>query len=245
MDTTEITALDVLTVLERRVSCREFRTEPVDDRLIALVIEAARRAPTSSNLQAYSLIVVRDHRTRRRLADLAGGQAHVAVAPVFIAFCADVWRLERACALSGLEFAGDTLEMGLVAVLDAAHAGMCASLAAETRGLGSVMIGGLRNNPIEVARLLRLPRRVFAVFGLCLGWPRALDQPKSRLPARAVVHDEAYSQEDVDRSLVTYSGRHTSHSSEFAWLQRVAREASRPRRAGLRQALSALDFHFE
>lgn len=240
-----IKPLDVLTVLNNRASCREFRPDPVDDYFITQVIEAARRAPTSSNLQAYSLIVVRDAGLRGRLAELAGGQAHVAAAPVFIAFCADVWRLERACALTDVDFAADTLEMGLVAALDAGLAGMCASLAADSLGLGSVMIGGLRNHPVEVARLLRFPRRVFAVFGLCLGWPRSTGRPKPRLPVHAVVHDEVYDQDQVDSSLVAYSERHASHSAEFAWLQRVAHETSTPRRCDLRQALSALGFCFD
>jgi nitroreductase len=244
MDRVATERLDVLTVLERRVSCRDFRPDPVADELVVRVIEAARRAPTSSNLQAYSLIVVRDPGTRLRLAELAGRQAHVAAAPVFIAFCADVWRLERACALSDLPFCGDTLEMGLVAVLDAGLAGMCASLAAESLGLGTVMIGGLRNHPVEVARLLGLPRRVFGVFGLCLGWPRSTGRPGLRLPASAVVHEEVYRDEVAGR-LVTSDAACRPRSGDGSWLSQTAREASEPRRSDLRHALKVLGFSLE
>jgi FMN reductase (NADPH) len=235
---------DILTVLEGRTSCRNFRSDPVDDDLVARVIGAARRAPTSSNLQAYSLVVVREAATRRSLADLVGKQAHVSAAPVFIAFCADLWRLERACALTGNSFAADTLEMGLVAVLDATLVGMCASLAAESLGLGTVMIGGLRNKPVEVAALLDLPPKVFGVFGLCLGWPSAVGQPKPRLPAAAVVHDEVYDVADVDASLAAYDATHNSGAGG-SWLARVAREAAEPRRDDLRHALAALGLRFD
>ena len=246
MSGTQLAPLDVLTLLERRASCRDFQHEPVDDNLIARIVEAARHAPTSSNLQAYSLVVIRDAETRRSLAELAGAQAHVASAPVFIAFCADVWRLERACSLTGLSFAADTLEMGLVAVLDAGLVGMCASLAAEALGLGTVMIGGLRNHPVEVAHLLRLPLRVFGVFGLCLGWPASARYSKPRLPTDAVVHNEAYHRDQLDGSLIAHDSAHRSRAGDDgSWLLRIAQEASEPPRADLRQELTALGFRFD
>jgi hypothetical protein len=154
--------------------------------------------------------------------------------------------MERACALTDARFAGDTLEMGLVAVLDAGLAGMCASLAAESLGLGTVMIGGLRNHPVEVARLLRLPRRVFGVFGLCLGWPDLARPPKPRLPANAVVHDEVYrGQDEVDGWLLAHNAEYRSPSNGGSWLVRVAQEASKPRRSNLRDSLSVLGFRLD
>jgi nitroreductase len=37
--------------------------------------------------------------------------------------------------------------------------------------LGGVYIGGLRNNIESVTELLKLPKHVLPLFGLCLGWP--------------------------------------------------------------------------
>jgi nitroreductase len=47
-----------------------------------------------------------------------------------------------------------------------------------------VYIGALRNNPIEVGRLLALPQGAMGVFGMCVGYPlpTATNEVKPRLP---------------------------------------------------------------
>ncbi len=85
-------------------------------------------------------------RTRLRLAELCGNQAHVAQAPVFLAWCADLERLDRACELRGTEQVTDYVENFLVAAVDVAIAAQNAALAAESLGLGICYIGSIRNN---------------------------------------------------------------------------------------------------
>ena len=61
-------------------------------------------------------------------------------------------------------------------------------------GLGVVYIGALRNDAERVARILGLPARSFAVFGLCVGWPHPDTEGavKPRLPQRVVLHHDTY-----------------------------------------------------
>ena len=126
------------------------------------------------------------------MAGLAGGQKHIIDAPVFIAICADVHRLSKAVEGIGKTFAKNHLEMTMVACIDAALVGMCASLSADSLGLGTVMIGGMRNDPEGVAEQLGLPDGVFVAFGLCIGWPNSRPEAKPRLPETLVVHRERY-----------------------------------------------------
>jgi FMN reductase (NADPH) len=237
--------------LERRVSVRDFLPDPVEDALVTRVLKAACRAPTSDNLQAYSFVVVRDAGTRRRLGELAGHQRHVVEAPVFIAVCADLHRVAKACERHGRTLAGETLEMGLVATIDASLAGMAASLTAESLGLGSVMIGGVRNAPLEVAALLGLPQQVFVAFGLCLGWPARRPPQKPRLPEAALIFQERYEPERIpaavaehDRALATHYKSLAKATSEASWTERIAERFSRSPRAHLRASLRALGFDF-
>lgn len=238
-------------MLEARSSVRSFRDEPVNDDLLNAILRAACRAPTSSNIQAYSIIVVRDASTRARLAEIAGGQAHVAATPVFLAVCADLARAERACKLRGKTLAGDSLEMGLVAAVDASLVGMSIMLAAESLGLGCVMIGGLRNQPVDVARALSLPPRVFAVFGMCMGWPAERPPQKPRMPEGAVIHFERYDAERTDGVLAQYDESLHQHyqgqnrAAAEPWTARVSTEFSKPRRADLRAHLHTLGFALE
>ena len=53
--------------LLNRVSVRDYEDRPVDDVTVDAILKAAFRAPTSSNIQAYSVIVVRDPAVREKL----------------------------------------------------------------------------------------------------------------------------------------------------------------------------------
>jgi nitroreductase len=61
-----------------------------------------------------------------------------------------------------------------------------------------VYIGGLRNNIESVTELLKLPKHVLPLFGLCLGWPADNPDVKPRLPAAMLVHENHYQPVDQD-----------------------------------------------
>ena len=111
---------NLMDILKRRASVRSFTDRHVPDAMVRAVLSAAQHAPTSSNMQAYSFVVVRDDETKLKLAELAGGQGHVAQCPVFVAICADIHRLEDAIATGGGSLAKGHMEMSLVATIDAA-----------------------------------------------------------------------------------------------------------------------------
>jgi nitroreductase len=168
----------VTQTLQNHVSIRAFSGEPVPDGMIDAVLAAARRSPTSSNMQTYSIIVVRDLETRKKLAVLAGNQQHIVQCEVFVGFLADIHRLEMASDMHGQPLA-KSLETTLVATVDAALVGMSAQTAAESFGLGAVMIGGMRNQPAAVAELLGFPEGVYMVYGMSIGWPAADARPST------------------------------------------------------------------
>jgi nitroreductase len=68
----------VTQTLNQHVSVRSFGDKPVSDEMLHAILNAARRSPTSSNMQTYSILVVRNSETRRRLAVLAGNQCPAA-----------------------------------------------------------------------------------------------------------------------------------------------------------------------
>ena len=176
-------------------SVRAYLPDPVSDAQLGAIIAAAQSAASSSNLNVWSVVAVRDAGTRARLAELAGNQAHVRDAPLQLVWLADLARLRRIAGQLARPSAGlDYTEMFITAVIDAALAAQNAAAAAESLGLGIVYIGGMRNHPEEVAALLELPPEVFAVFGMCLGTPDPAHpaEVKPRLPQPAVLHLERY-----------------------------------------------------
>lgn len=156
---------------------------------------AAQSASTSSNLQAWSVIAVRDNERKKRLSALAGNQRHIEECPLFLVWIADLSRLEAAGQRHRLPHEGlDYLELTLVGIIDTTLAAQNAAVAAEAQGMGVVYIGGIRNHPEAVAKELNLPARSFAAFGMCIGYPDP-DRPSSvkpRLPLSTVLHHERY-----------------------------------------------------
>ena len=238
-------------LLRGRASVRDYNSDAVDENTVSAILTAARQAPTSSNLQAYSFVVVRDPATKERLAELAGGQKHIITAPVFVAICADIRRLGRITETAGKPLAKDHLEMTMVACIDAALVGMCASLSADSFGLGTVMIGGMRNDPHAVAEVLGLPEGVFVAFGLCVGWPNSRPEAKPRLPGDLVIHEERYQDSNLDEGLAAYEAlmsehhRHVGLDPDQKWAERVAKQFSAPKREHLLQVLKDRGFGFD
>ena len=111
----------------------------------------ARRAGSSSNLNVWSVVAVRDAARRARLAELAGNQDQVREAPLQLVWLADLARLRRVATACGRPADGlDYLEMFLTGVIDAALAAQNGAAAAESLGLGMVYIGGVRNHPAAI-----------------------------------------------------------------------------------------------
>jgi nitroreductase len=235
-------------------SVRSYRPDPVPDDTLTALIAAAQSAPTSGNLQLWSVVAVRDEDRRTRLAKLAGEQDFVAQAPVFLIWLADLARARHITTElgSGTAEAADFVEAALLAFVDVALAAQNASLAAESLGLGTVFVGAIRNHPLDVAAELQLPPNVFPVFGLTVGHPDQLDETsvKPRLPQEAVLHHERYDLPPQEPHLRTYEETLDAFYADAglpsSWTARVATRfgtvAGLKGREHLREALRVSGF---
>lgn len=242
----------------RHFSVRQYRPDPVPAEKVEQVVAAGQRSATSSNLQTYSVIAVTEARKRARLAELCGDQGFIVEAPVFLAWCADLSRLERISGMRGYRQESSYVESFLVAALDAAIAMQTATLAAESMGLGTCYIGAIRNEPDKVIELLGLPKLVFPVAGMTLGWPARELRTRPRLPLTAVLHWEQYDVSGEEEALRTYDqamvdtgiyqGRQVpvpgveGEVEDYGWMEHSARRASKPVRTGLRRVLEEQGF---
>jgi FMN reductase (NADPH) len=238
-------------------SIRKYKSDPISKDLIESIVSAGQRASTSSNLQMYSVVVTTALEDRRLLARLCGNQAHINDAPVFLTWCADLSRLERVCLAGGYDHQSGYVENFILAVVDAAIASQNAGLAAESLGLGFCYIGGIRNNPEEVIKLLKLPRLVFPLVGMTLGWPQGDSMIRPRLPLDAVISWDHYSTENEGELLEVYDqlmletgiyhGREIDKSSTanikpYSWSEHSARRVSKVLRPHLKQVLENIGF---
>ena len=263
---------ETLNVLISHESIRNFQAKRISDEALEAIILSARSAPTSSNLQAYSIVAVTDESRKERLAGFSGNQGFIKEAPVFLVFCADIHRLKYVTKRQGYQFQADTLEMFLLASMDAVLTMENALIAAESLGLGAVPVGSIRNESINVAEELALPEGVFALVGLAIGYEKEGVRRgiKPRLPKQVTIHKEQYSVEYLedglkiyDQELIsrkTYNGRRVSIAGEpekegvdYGWSEHTARRCTRPEtiaasaslRENLRVTLEKLGFSFK
>ncbi|SFR07171.1 nitroreductase family protein [Desulfoscipio geothermicus] len=75
-------------VIRKRRSIRKFKPDPVPDDYIREILEAARLAPSGTNLQPWRFVVVKSVEKRRELAHYT--LKFVTNAPVVIACCTDL-----------------------------------------------------------------------------------------------------------------------------------------------------------
>ncbi len=202
-----------LQVLMSHRSVRQFDDRPLAEGTLEWLVAAGQSAPSSSNLQTWSVVAVTDTARKARLAQLVGGQAHVNAAPLVLVWVADLSRLQRVSQAAEQPIDGvHYLDTWLMGVIDAALAAQNTVVAAEAAGLGTVYLGAIRNQPEAVAAELSLPAGTFAVFGLCVGHPDATPTAiKPRLPQSAVLSHEQFQLTDVPRDVAAYD----SHMNGF------------------------------
>lgn len=245
----------VIAQIHAHRSIRVYKSDPVPDEMVELIVAAGQRASTSSNMQLTTAVAVKDAVTRAQLADLCGSQEQIRQAPVFIAWCADRHRLDLACVQQGYTQNNDYLESFLVAAVDVGIFMQTATLAAESLGLGMCYIGAIRNNPRQVIELLGLPHHVFPISGMVLGYPDADPILRPRLGLNAVLHWEQYDGDKLGPELQAYDqvmaatgiygGRQVQMADgqvemiNYGWLEHSARRVATAARQDLRQVVEA------
>ena len=181
--------MEVLEAMKTRRSIRRYKTDPVDDKTVETVLEAARWAPSWANTQCWRFIVVRDNRVKAELADalikiergdtLVDNRATKATrsAPVVIVACAQLGKSGFSKGGKPVTDKGDWWYM-----YDVALAMQNLALAAHSLGLGTVTIGAM--DAKKIASILEVPEGFCVVSMTPLGYyetePKA--RPRKELP---------------------------------------------------------------
>ncbi|HEY2422352.1 MAG TPA: NADPH-dependent oxidoreductase [Neobacillus sp.] len=187
---------EVIKSLQAHRSFRSYQNKAVDEEQLDQIIQSVQASPNWINGQQYSIIAVKDEERKKKLAELCGNQRHIEEAPVFLVFCADFYRTHLASKMEGITInTTDDIDTLIISVTDVGIALGTAVAAAESFGLGTVPIGGIRRKALEVVDMLGLPEYVIPVSGLCIGHPGEDDGQKPRLPKEAVYHEERYNRE--------------------------------------------------
>ncbi|MEH7126384.1 oxygen-insensitive NADPH nitroreductase [Bacillus sp. JJ1773] len=244
---------ETVEMIQSHRSIRRYTDQPISKEILQNILTAAQWAPSSHNVQAYSIIIVDDHKKKQRLSEIAGSQKYVAECPIFLVFCVDFFRLKQTTEMHGTDFAIDEVENVIVGAVDTALAAENALLAARSFGLGGVMIGGIRNDPYGVREILDMPPLTIPLMGMCLGYPDQNPWQKPRTPQEIVIHYNAYqAKEQIREGLATYEeisadyyNRRTSGKRTDGWTKQMARYLEKPRRPHLKEFILNQGFNLE
>lgn len=156
-------------VLNRRSIRNYLPDKPVSNDVIANILDSARFAPSSGNLQNWKVILVSDAEKKSELAAAALKQKWITTAPVLLVVCnsvADVKRLYK--------------ERGelLYSVQNVAAFTQNILLLAHNHGMATCWVGAF--DPDAVKRVLRIPDGVEPEIIVALGYAAEEIEPPSR-----------------------------------------------------------------
>ncbi len=189
--------MDVLEAIKNRRSIRRYKADPVDDKVVNSVIEAAHWAPSWGNMQCWRFIVVRDPKVKDELAGTLlkvkvdnewvenAAASSVKQAPVLIVLCAEKGKVGFRSDGTPATDKGDCWLM-----FDIALAMENLALAAHALGLGTVIIGNF--DAEKVAKILEVPAGLTVVTMTPLGFPDHKGQVSPRKDLSEVIYREKY-----------------------------------------------------
>ena len=181
--------MEVLEAIRNRRSIRQYKTTSVDNKVIELVLGAARWAPSWTNTQCWRFVVVRDSKIKSELANVlsTNNPATDAIrdAPVVIVACAELGKAGYYRGEPGKPGEPATDKGDYWYMFDVALAMQNLVLAAHSLGLGTVYVGAF--DAKKAATILEVPQG-FCVVGMTpLGYPAQEPGPRPRKELSEIV----------------------------------------------------------
>ena len=247
-------------LLNRRV-IRKYKAKHINQKTMALLLTAAQSAPTKSNLQQYSIVIISTKEVRNTVAELVPSMPWMKTAPIIAIFLGDVRRIRKLAKLRGHNYQNNNADTFMNASVDAALAMQCFMTAADHLGLGTCPISYVRNRIDDLTTILNLPNGVFPVAGLCVGYPDETGYISMRLPQKIVVHQDRYNDENLEGYIKEYDDKNHErfelvpgkqrHADKYGvlekctWSENVARQLSLPERSGFTDYLKRKEINLD
>lgn len=162
--------MNVEEAIRRRRSIRKYQHKQFPREVLLQLLEAARIAPSSSNLQAWDIVVVQDDELKKKLSKASGNQAFVG---------------ECSAYLVGVAKRGVYYEM-----IDLAIALDHLSLRAVELGLGTCWIGDF--DPNEISNILGIPKGVEVMICMTVGYPAIEPRARPRKSLEGLFHIDVW-----------------------------------------------------
>lgn len=164
-----------------------FQDKPLPEAALQTILQASVRAANASNMQSYSIVVVKDRQKMKEVCTYQGS--------CMLLYCVDFNRLKASAEHLGHAYFPDNMTAFVTASINAALAVQTAAIAARSLGIDYLITNGIHRGDMDrVWRLLELPAtHCFPLIAMVLGYPT--EEPKhqkGRLSGPGVIHDGQY-----------------------------------------------------
>ena len=174
----------IIKAMLNRKSIRKYRPDIPGDDVIQNIVRAGQQAPFA--IQLCSLILSRDR------------EQHAYDAPLKFTICVDAHRAELVAARRGWHIAMNDLFLLVLGMQDAALMAQNMVMAAESLGLGSCFLGAAPYQAQEIVTQYKLPKRVFPMVQLVLGYPAEDPPTRPRYPLDFTLFEGQYPEFDEE-----------------------------------------------
>lgn len=189
------------TLLNRR-SIRAFSNEAIDEATVATLETVAQRAACSQFLNDWSAIRITDASIKQKLSEI-GNQTYIATAPLLYVFIIDQHRNAAIARKNGIDTSSDEFMLKTRYRFTQAQNDVILALhametAAESLGLGCVILGSILNSRTQLIDILNLPEYTYPVLGLAIGKPAQNPELKPRMSANMQIFENTYPADDAE-----------------------------------------------
>ncbi len=236
-------------------SIRKYTNEIPSHDIIETIVRAGQQAPFA--LQCYSILLSRNQKK------------HPYGAPLLFTICVDPHKFEVIMAKRKWKLIINDVALMLLAIQDAALMTENMIVAAGSLGLGSCLLGNAPYRADKIAKQYNLPKRVFPLVQLVMGFPAEDPPPRPRYPLEFTLFedkypklsgsvvskamkqmDEGYLDQDYYRKLkaripLTVERKETFTYENYSWTEHISRKLGQwdPKPDELLEQLEKRGFH--
>lgn len=183
---------------------RAFKDQPLTADQLQTLYAVASHTSTSMFMQQFSILHLTDPRLRHAVREISG-QPYVGANGDLLIFVVDLYRNQQIRHQMGNDDGRlHTTDIFMQAVEDTVLALQNTLVAAESMGLGGVILGSIKNDPARLVKVLKLPKMTMPLLGLQVGIPDQQPQLKPRLPLDFIAFDNHYPTEFDVHDLADY-----------------------------------------
>jgi len=176
----------VQTMLDHK-SIRKYANKMPSDELIETIVRAGQQAPFA--YQCYSVLLSRK------------GDRNPYKAPLLFTICLDLHKFELIMVRRNWRLIMNDLALLVLGIQDASLMAENMIVAARGLGLGSCLLGSALYRAEKIAEEYDLPKRVFPLVQLVMGYPAEDPPPRPRYPLEFALFEDRYPKFEGENTL--------------------------------------------